>query len=138
MGEQWSPKTAPLNTAAITAAIISSDPGDKDKHMGMARGMRTPMVPQDVPVVKEMSTPRIKTERGRKEGARDPLKACERKEAAPSSRKVPLRHHAAMNTREGEINRLIPLINSFVGDDPEEEMDFRLKRYATMQAMMEL
>ena len=121
----------------MTAAIIS-DPGAKEKQAGMERGMSTPIVPQEVPVVKEIKTPRRKTERGKKAGEREPLKACERKEAAPSSRRVPLRHHAAISTREGEINRLIPLINSFVGDDPEEEIDFRLKRYATMQAMMEL
>ena len=138
MGEQWSPKTAPLNTAAMTDAIIASDPGAKEKQTGMERGMSTPIVPQEVPVVKEIKTPRRKTDSGKREGWREPLKACERKEAAPSSRRVPLRHHAAINTREGEINRLIPLINSFVGDDPEEEMDFRLKRYATIQAMMEL
>ena len=138
MGEQWSPKTAPLNTAAMTDAIIASDPGAKDKQTGMERGMSTPIVPQDVPVVKEMRTPRRKTERGKRAGEREPLKACERKEAAPSSRSVPLRHHAAISTREGEINRLIPRINSFVGDDPETEIDFRLKRYATIQAMIEL
>ena len=131
-------KTAPLNTAAMTPAIIDSDPGAKVKQTGMDRGMSTPMVPQDVPVVKEIKTPRRKTDRGKREGWREPLKACERKEAAPSSRRVPLRHHAAISTREGEINRLIPQINSFVGDDPEEETDFRLKRYATIQAMIEL
>ena len=138
MGEQWSPKTAPLNTAAMTDAIIASDPGAKEKQTGMERGMSTPIVPQEVPVVKEIKTPRRKTDNGKREGWREPLKACERKEAAPSSRRVPLRHHAAINTKEGEINWLIPLINSFVGDDPETEMDFRLKRYATIQAIMEL
>ena len=138
MGEQWSPKTAPLNTAAMTDAIIASDPGAKARETGMESGMSTPIVPQEVPVEKEMRTPRIKTDSGKRAGRKEPLKACERKEAAPSSRRVPLRHHAAISTREGEINRLIPLMNSFVGDDPEAEMDFRLKRYATMQAMMEL
>ena len=138
MGEQWSPKTAPLNTAAMTDAISASDPGAKEKQTGMERGMSTPIVPQEVPVVKEIKTPRRKIDSGKRAGGKEPLKACERKEAAPSSRRVPLRHHAAISTREGEINRLIPLINSFVGDDPEEEIDFRLKRYATMQAMMEL
>ena len=90
----------------------------------------------EVPV--EIKPPRRKTVSGKREGWREPLKACERKDAAPSSRRVPLRHHAAISTREGEIKRLIPLINSFAGDEPEEEIDFLLKRYATMQAMMEL
>ena len=138
MGEQWSPKTAPLNTAAMTDAIIASDPGAKEKQTGMERGMSTPIVPQEVPVVKEIKTPRRKTDSGKRAGWREPPKACERKEVAPSSRRVPLRHQAAISTREGEINWVIPLINSFVGDDPEEEMNFLLKRYATIQAMMEL
>ena len=138
IGEQWSPKTAPLNTAAMTDAIIVSDPGANDKQTGMERGMSTPIVPQEVPVVKDMSTPRIKTDSGKRAGGREPLKACERNEAAPSSRKVPLRHHAAMSTREGEIKRPIPLMNSFAGDKPEAEMGCRLKRYATIQAMIEL
>ena len=75
MGEQWSPKTAPLNTAAMTAAIIVSDPGAKEKQTGMERGMSTPIVPQEVPVVKEIKTPRIKTDSGKREGWREPLKA---------------------------------------------------------------
>ena len=128
MGEQWSPNTAPLNTAAMTDAIIASDPGAKDKQTGMERGMNTPIVPQEVPVVKDMSTPRIKTDSGKRAGEREPLKARERKEAAPSSRRVPLRNHAAISTREGEIKRPIPLMNSFAEDEPEAEIDFRLKR----------
>ena len=97
-------KTAPLNTAAMTEAIIVSDPGAKVKQTGMERGMSTPIVPQEVPVVKEMRTPSIKTDKGKRAGGREPLKACERKEVVPSSRSVPLKNHAAMSTKQGERN----------------------------------
>ena len=86
------------------------------------------MVPHDVPVVKEIKTPRRKTETGKRAGGRDPFKAWERKEAAPSSRRVPLKNHAAMRTREGVMKRPIPLVNSFLGDKPDAEMGLRLKR----------
>ena len=108
-------------------AIIVFESGAKDKQTGMVRGMSTPMVPQDVPVVKEIKTPRRKTQKLERAGGRDPFKAWERKEAAPSSRRVPLKNHAAMRTREGVMKRPIPLMNSFLGDKPEIKIEFRFK-----------
>ena len=64
-GEQWSPNTAPLNTAATTDATKDSDPGAKLNATGKASGIKTPIVPQEVPVVKEMSTPSRNTTSGK-------------------------------------------------------------------------
>ena len=42
-----------------------SDPGAKEKQAGMERGMSTPIVPQEVPVVKEIKIPRRKQKEGK-------------------------------------------------------------------------
>ena len=64
-GEQWSPNTAPLKTAATMQATKDSFPGDNVNATGNAKGIRTPIVPQDVPVVKEIRTPSRNTATGR-------------------------------------------------------------------------
>ena len=81
-------------------------------------------MPQDVPVLKEIKRPSRNTVIGKREGGRDPESAWERKLAAPSSRRVPLKHQAAMSTKQGERKRPIPLMNSFAGDKPDTEMGF--------------
>ena len=57
-GEQWSPKTAPLKTAAMLGAmyvelIFSLNP----KIIGRVNGINSPIVPHDVPVKKESIDP---------------------------------------------------------------------------------
>ena len=59
IGEQWSPKIAPVNTPLIhtTAKPMS---GLIAHARGIASGIKILMVPYEVPVAKEISAPRIK------------------------------------------------------------------------------
>ena len=74
-GLQWSPKTAPPKTAPIVmeSSVISSA-SDKSTPRrnanGSTSGIRSPNVPQEVPVKKEITAPEAKITRGMIIGSR--------------------------------------------------------------------
>ena len=57
IGAQWSPKREPLRTAAMVMHCESSKP----YAMWIPRGSNIAMVPQEVPVAKEMTDPMRKS-----------------------------------------------------------------------------
>ncbi len=57
MGEQWSPKVAPARTAATPTNIRL---GSRAATRGTTMGIMIPMVPQEVPVAKEIREETIK------------------------------------------------------------------------------
>ena len=76
-GEQWSPNTAPLKTAATAICRYDSCHwGSMDWQaaaaMGIARGKRIPIVPQEVPVENEITEPVMKIKDGMKTEVLDP------------------------------------------------------------------
>jgi len=68
-GEQWSPNTAPLKTAATAISRYDSCKWgamvwQAAAAIGIARGKRIPMVPQEVPVENEIREPVMKIRDG--------------------------------------------------------------------------
>ena len=63
IGEQWSPKIAPVNTALIDA-IKNPNSGLIFQARGIASGIKIVIVPYAVPVANEIIAPKIKIKAG--------------------------------------------------------------------------
>ncbi len=65
IGEQWSPNTAPVNTAPIVAyKMVPVSPPLSVKASGTAIGINIAVVPHDVPVENAIIQPSINTTSG--------------------------------------------------------------------------
>ena len=64
----------------------STSPDDTEKTTGIAKGISTAMVPQEVPVEKEISAPVRNTAAGSSSSGNRPSRTDDKKSAAPSWR----------------------------------------------------
>ena len=64
IGEQWSPKIAPVNTALVETIVKFMSPELIAQANGIAKGIRILIVPYEVPVANEITAPRIKIKVG--------------------------------------------------------------------------
>ena len=60
IGEQWSPKIAPVNTPLVHTIVNDMSPELTAQANGIAKGINILMVPYAVPVAKEIKAPKIK------------------------------------------------------------------------------
>ena len=64
IGEQWSPKIAPVNTPLVQTIVKLMSPVLTAHAKGIAKGIKILMVPYAVPVANEIKAPKIKINEG--------------------------------------------------------------------------
>ena len=132
IGAQWSPKREPLRTAAMVMHCESSKP----YAMWIPRGSNIAMVPQEVPVAKEMTDPMRKSIAGTMLAGMitddEKIKACQLSEEAGAAF---VKTSTGFSTG-GATKEDVALMKSVVGDRLQVKASGGIRDYQTTMEMI--